>query len=130
MNLAIEAALASWLRSLDPFEGLAIHTGQTNEEIPGDASALVVACDTIEAVGGQLHRATASILLTTPAVLDIEHHTTLAAALRTAVYSPTALDAAFAPAVLHGAVLLSYSETQASDRWLTTAQLVLGISGI
>lgn len=130
MNLTVENSLVAWLRSLDAFEGLAIHPGQSNDEIPGDQPAIVVACESTETVGGNLYRSTVNILLTTPAMLEIEQHRTLADALRAAVYAPTGMAEAFDPAVLHGAVLLSFAESQSNERWVNTAQLVVGFTAI
>lgn len=128
MNLLIEESLQSWLRSLEAFDGLAIHTGQSSEEIPRDQPALIAACESVEMVGGPYHTARAVILLSTPSHLDIEQHRELVASLRANLTEPTGLAEAFAEsAQLAGAVLNSFTESQADARWLCQAQLNLGL---
>lgn len=131
MNLAIEAALASWLRSLDPFEGLAIHTGQSNEEIPGDQPVAIVSVSNNEVLGPSLYRIRASFAIATPAAApdSLETHTALCAALRSAIFSTPALASHFEPPMLlAGALVNSIAESQDSGRWLSTAEVTLGIT--
>ena len=131
MTLLLESALASWLRTIPELEGLAIHTGQSNEEIPGDQPALIAACGQIEAVGTTLHKASVTILLSTPAHLELDQHRTLASALRAAVYNPTGLaDGMPEDITLAGASLITWQESQADQRWACTANLLLGVAQI
>jgi hypothetical protein len=131
MNLEIETALSSWLRSLPEFDGIAIHTGQSSDEIPGDGPSVIAACEQAEPVVMGLYRATVRIVFSTPAMLDLDLHRQSAAALKTAILSPDDLPEFF-PENIHlaGAVLTSMSESVASDRWITSAELVLGLSEI
>ena len=131
MNLEIENAIAAWLRSLPEFDGIAIHTGQSADTIPGDAPSVIAACEQAEPVVMGLYRATVRIVFSTPAVLDLDLHRQSAAALKTAILSPDDLPEFFAENVhLAGAVLTNMSESVASDRWITSAELVLGLSEI
>jgi hypothetical protein len=131
MTLVVEQSLQSWLRASEDFEGLAIHTGQSNEEIPGDQPAIVCACERVEPVTTALHKATVVIVLSTPSMLDLDQHRALVDHLRAAVYEPAPLSDAF-PESLHlaGAVLTDFSESQADNRWLCTAALTLGLAAI
>jgi hypothetical protein len=129
VNLAIEQSLADWLRGLPSFDGVAIHTGQSNAEIPGDAPSIIAACESVEAISTTLHKATAALLLSTPSTQDIEQHRALVDAVRSALYAATALAESFAPAAtLLGADLQTFTESQTDDRWLCTAQLTLGLA--
>lgn len=130
MNLLVEQSLATWLHSLPAFDGIAIHTGQSNAEIPGDAPSVVCACENCEIVAGTLYRATAAILISTPSTLDIDQHRALTAALRTALKSLGDISPFFTEAALAGVVLTSLAESQASDRWLCAANLTLGLAEI
>ena len=130
MNLEIETALSSWLRSLPEFDGIAIHTGQSSDEIPNDQPVIVVGVDTTEVIGLSLYKITASVVLVTPSLLEgsLELHSGLSSALRSCLISATALGAAFpAGMTLAGAVLSSLSESRQSDRWINTAAITLGV---
>ena len=130
MNLLIEESLQSWLRSLEAFDGLAVHTGQSNDEIPGDQPVLIVGCDQVELVGGPYHKASATILLSTPSHLDLDQHRALVTALRQILKSSssTGMAESFTPsATLAGAVLNSFSESQSDARWVCTASITLGV---
>ena len=130
MNLAVEQSLSAWLRGLDAFDGIAIHTGQSNAEIPGDAPSIIAACESCDIVAGALYRATGAILLSTPSTLDLDQHRQLVTALRTALKSLSDLFPYFTEAALAGVVLSSLTESQSSDRWLATANLTLGLAEI
>ena len=130
MNLLIESSLQSWLRSLEAFDGLAIHTGQSNDEIPNDQPALIVGCDQVELIGGPYHKASVTILLSTPSHLDLDQHRALVASLRQILKSSssTGMAESFQPtATLAGAVLNSFSESQSDARWVCTASITLGV---
>jgi hypothetical protein len=131
MNLTVEQSLADWLRGLDAFDGIAVHTGQSNAEIPGDAPSIIAACESVEAMSTTLHKATAAILLSTPSTQDLDQHRQLVESLRDSLYAATALADAFLPAAtLLGADLQTFTESQTDDRWLCTAQLTLGLAAI
>ena len=128
MNLLIEESLQSWLRSLEAFDGLAVHTGQSNDEIPGDQPVLVVGCDQVELVGGPYHKASVTILLSTPSHLDLDQHRAIVTALRQVLTSASGIETAFPPsATLAGVVLNNFSESQSDSRWVCTATLGLGL---
>jgi hypothetical protein len=130
MNLAVEQSLATWLQNLPSFDGIAIHTGQSNEEIPADQPAVIVGCENVDPVGGPYHIATAQVVIATPGHLDLDQHRGLVTALRTALASPTDLPTAFDPLHLSGVVLTSLAESQSENRWIATASLSLGIAAI
>lgn len=131
MNLTVENSLAAWLRSLDAFEGLAIHTGQSNDEIPGDQPVIIAGVSTNDILGASLYRLTATIVLATPSAMEggLETHAALSGSLRTAIFSAATLGGFFeAPQTLAGAVATSFNESQESDRWTSTMQIALGVS--
>ena len=131
MNIPVETSLAAWLRSLPAFDGLPVHTGQSAETIPQDQSVLLAGCESTEAVARGFYKATASIVLVTPAVLEgsLEAHSALAESLRSSLLAASDLADAFAPALtLAGADLRSVDDTQSDGRWLTTAALTLGLT--
>ena len=126
MNIPVETSLAAWLRSLDAFDGIPVHTGQSAETIPQDQSVLLAGCESTEAVARGFYKATASIVLVTPAVLEnsLEAHTALAESLRSSLLAATDLADAFAPALtLAGADLRSVDDSQSDGRWVTTTAL-------
>ena len=88
MNLAVEQSLTNWLRSLEAFDGIPVHTGQSSDEIPGDTPAIICAAESVEAMSTVLHKATASIVLATPSTLDLDQHRQLVDSLRAALYAP------------------------------------------
>ena len=130
MNLEIENAIASWLRSLPEFDGIAIHTGQSADTIPNDQPVIVVGVDTTDVIALSLYKVPASVVLVTPSLLDgsLELHSSLSSSLRACLVSANQLGSAFpAGMTLAGAVLSSLSESRQSDRWLNTASLTLGV---
>lgn len=132
MNIPVETSLAAWLRALDAFDGIPVHTGQSADTIPQDQPVLLAGCESTEAVARGYYKATASIVLATPAVIEgaLETHAALADSLRSSLLSASSLAAAFpADLTLAGADLLSVEDTQSDGRWLTTASLSLGLRG-
>lgn len=126
MNIPVETSLAAWLRAQPAFDGIPVHTGQSAETIPQDQSVLLAGCESTEAVARGFYKATASIVLVTPAVLEgsLEAHTALAESLRASLLAATDLADAFAPALtLAGADLRSVDDSQSDGRWVTTAAL-------
>ena len=131
MNIPVESSLAAWLRSQPAFDGIPVHTGQSAETIPQDQSVLLAGCESTEAVARGFYKATASIVLVTPAVLEnsLEAHTALAESLRASLLAATDLADAFAPALtLAGADLRSVDDSQSDGRWVTTAALTLAFT--
>ncbi len=132
MNLEIETAISSWLRSLPEFDGIAVHTGQSADEIPNDQPIVVVSCDSAESPVAKLYRATVQITLSTPVLLEeaLETHRTLTAAIRTAA-NLSAVSTFFPPSlVFSGSHLTTWSESREDERLITTAELVVGIREI
>lgn len=133
MTLEVQHALASLFRAADEFEGVAIHTSSDDKEIPGDQPALVIVCDTAESPVAGLYRATVQLTLSTPCLLQdgLETHRTLAAFLRQ-LLGDLAQVSEHLPETLaySGRHLTSWSDSREDERWLTTAELVLGIREI
>ncbi len=131
MNIGVETSLAAWLRSQSAFDGIPVHTGQSAETIPQDQSVLLAGCESTEAVARGFYKATASIVLVTPSVIEgsLESHAALAESLRSSLLSAADLADAFAPALtLAGADLRSVDDTQSDGRWVTTAALTLAFT--
>ena len=131
MNIPVESSLAAWLRSQPAFDGIPCHTGQSAETIPQDQSVLLAGCESTEAVARGFYKATASIVLVTPSVIEgsLEAHAALAESLRSSLLSAADLADAFAPALtLAGADLRSVDDTQSDGRWVTTAALTLAFT--
>ena len=131
MNIPVETSLAAWLRSQPAFDGIPVHTGQSADTIPQDQPVLLAGCESTEAVARGFYKATASIVLVTPAVIEgsLEAHTALADSLRASLLSAAELAAAFAPDLtLAGADLRTMDDTQSDGRWVTTAALTLAFT--
>lgn len=130
MNIEIETALSSWIRSLPEFDDVPVHTGQSSDVIPNDQPVIIVGVDTTDVIGLSLYKITASVVLVTPSLVEgsLELHGGLSSALRSRLISATALGSAFpAGMTLAGAVLSSLSESRQSDRWVNTAAITLGV---
>jgi hypothetical protein len=131
VNIPVETSLAAWLRSQPAFDGIPVHTGQSADTIPQDQPVLLAGCESTEAVARGFYKATASIVLVTPAVIEgsLETHAALADSLRSALLAATELADAFAPALtLAGADLRSVDDTQSDGRWVTTAALTIAFT--
>lgn len=133
MNASIESSLRDWLLSTTAFADSSIHTGQSAETIPGDQPVIFCACETVEPVALGLYKVTAQIVISTPCVIEesLPTHQALSDALKAEILDPSAL-VDFLPPSLHlaGAVLNSFTQSTANDRWLTTSEIVLGLSEI
>ncbi len=126
MNIPVETSLAAWLRSQPAFDGIPVHTGQSADTIPQDQPVLLAGCESTEAVARGFYKATASIVLVTPSVIEgsLEAHAALAESLRSSLLSAADLADAFEPDLtLAGADLRSVDDTQSDGRWVTTAAL-------
>ena len=131
MNIPVESSLAAWLRATPAFDGIPVHTGQSADTIPQDQPVLLAGCESTEAVARGFYKATASIVLVTPSVIEgsLETHAALADSLRSSLLAATQLADAFAPALtLAGADLRSVDDTQSDGRWVTTAALTLAFT--
>jgi len=133
MNLEVETALSSWLRSQPSFDAVPVHTGQSSETLPNDVPVLLVGVDSTELVAISLYKVSASIVLASPSLVEdaLDSHAALADALRSLLLAPTDIEAAFPAGLqLAGADLLTWAESQQDGRWLTTATLSLGLVAI
>ena len=131
MNIPVETSPAAWLRALPDFDGIPVHTGQSAETIPADCSVLLAGCESTEAVARGFYKATASIVLVTPSVIEgsLEAHAALAESLRASLLSAADLADAFEPDLtLAGADLRSVDDSQSDGRWVTTAALTLAFT--
>jgi hypothetical protein len=131
VNIPVETSLAAWLRSQPAFDGIPVHTGQSAETIPADCSVLLAGCESTEAVARGFYKATASIVLVTPSVIEgsLEAHAALAESLRASLLSAADLADAFEPDLtLAGADLRSVDDSQSDGRWVTTAALTLAFT--
>jgi len=131
VNIPVESSLAAWLRATPAFDGIPVHTGQSADTIPQDQPVLLAGCESTEAVARGFYKATASIVLVTPSVIEgsLETHAALADSLRSSLLAATQLADAFAPALtLAGADLRSVDDTQSDGRWVTTAALTLAFT--
>ena len=131
MNIPVESSLAAWLRSQPAFDGIPCHTGQSADTIPQDQSVLLAGCESTEAVARGFYKATASIVLVTPSVIEgsLEAHAALAESLRSSLLSAADLADAFEPDLtLAGADLRSVDDSQSDGRWVTTAALTLAFT--
>jgi len=133
MNAAIETSLREWLLSTPAFADSAIFTGQSAETIPGDAPVVFCACETVEPVAMGYFKFTAQLIISTPCVIEeaLPTHLALSDALKAELYDIAPL-VDFLPASLHlaGAVLNSFSQSTANERWLTSSEIVLGLTQI
>lgn len=130
MNLEVETSLAAWLRSQPAFDGIPVHTGQSSDPIANDQPVLIVGVESTEAIVRGLYKVSASIVLATPSVVEaaLDTHAALADSLKTSLLAADQLAASFAaPLTLAGADLRTWSESQQDGRWITTAQLTLGL---
>jgi hypothetical protein len=131
VNIPVETSLAAWLRATPAFDGIPVHTGQSADTIPQDQPVLLAGCESTEAVARGFYKATASIVIVTPSVIEgsLEAHAALAESLRSSLLSAADLADAFEPALtLAGADLRSVDDTQSDGRWVTTAALTLAFT--
>lgn len=130
MNAIIENSLRDWLNSTADFADSAIHTGQSSETIPGDQPVIFVACETVEPVAMGYYKFTAQIIVSTPCVIEesLTAHQALSDALKAEIYDIAPL-VNFLPQTMHiaGVTLNSFGQSQSNERWVTTADIVIGI---
>lgn len=132
MTLETQNALVAYLRALPAMEGLIVHGGSDDKEIPGDQPCIVVACDNAESPVAGLYRATVQVTLSTPVLLEdaLETHSALATKLRSAI-NLASVATFFPPAlVFSGRHLVSWSDSREDERFLTTAELAVGVREI
>ncbi len=130
MNLQTEQSVRDWLASLDPFEGIAIHCGQSDEEIPSDEPLITVACEDINTPAATLYIATLRIIVSSPSVIEgsLDSHRSLVASLRSTLADAEDM-AEFFPIGITcaGASVNTWNESQGGDRWLSQVNMTLGL---
>lgn len=129
MNIPVETSLAAWLRSLDAFDGIPVHTGQSADTIPQDQPVLIVNCENVEVPAAGLYRATVQFSLTTPAVLEdsASLHRSLSVALLGSLDISSADSFFQSPIALSGYHINQVSETREDSSFFTTAEVFVGV---
>jgi hypothetical protein len=130
MNLQIEQSVRAWLADQEAFEGIAIHCGQSDEEIPSDAPLITVACEDINTPAATLYIASLRIIVGSPSVIEgsLDSHRSLVASLRATLADAEDM-AEFFPIGITcaGASVNTWNESQGGDRWLSQVNLTLGL---
>jgi hypothetical protein len=132
VNATIEHGVAQWLRAQMPSAD--VRPATTADHLPGDRQIVVVHCPETEHVGGNLHKATVRVSVSTPAHDRPEgDHRTTSAQVAALLSTIAGLDATFTTATgleSRGHFLRSQSETREDTSWVSTAEMVLGIAHI
>ena len=130
MNLQIEQSVRAWLADQEAFEGIAIHCGQSDEEIPSDAPLITVACEDINTPAATLYIASMRIIVGSPSVIEgsLDTHRSLVASLRATLADAEDM-AEFFPIGITcaGASVNTWNESQGGDRWLSQVNMTLGL---
>lgn len=130
MNLQVEQSVRDWLASLEAFEGIAIHCGQSDEEIPNDEPLITVACEDINTPALTLYIASVRVIVSSPSVIDgsLDSHRSLVASLRSTLADAEAMANFFPEGITcAGASVNTWNESQGGDRWLSQVNLSLGL---
>jgi len=130
MNLLIEQSVRDWLADLEAFEGIAIHCGQSDEEIPNDAPLIMVACEDINAPAPTLYIASVRLIVSTPSVMAdaLTDHRNLVASLRSTLNDAETMADFFPEGITcAGASVNTWNESQSNDRWMSQVNLTLGM---
>jgi hypothetical protein len=130
MNIPIESSLSAWLRSAPALDSIPVFTGQNSEVLPADQPILIVAVDSTDLIVRRLYKASATIVLATPSLLEggIDMNAAISGALRETILTGANLAESFAaPFTLAGADMTAWTEAQQDGRWITTATLTLGL---
>lgn len=129
MNIKVEASLSSWLRAQSVFDGVPIHSGQSDDPLSNDQSVIIVSVESTDVIARGFYKATASIVLATPCVVEsaLESHEALAQSLQLTLLEATSLPESFEPLRLAGADLQKITEDQKKDKWVTSIELTLAI---
>jgi hypothetical protein len=130
MNLQTEQSVRDWLASLEAFEGIAIHCGQSDDEIPSDEPLITVACEDINTPAATLYIASLRIIIGSPSVIEgsLDSHRSLVANLRATLADAEDM-AEFFPIGITcaGASVNTWNESQGGDRWLSQVNMTLGL---
>jgi hypothetical protein len=130
MNTTIEKAFAEWLASFSGFEGINIHPGQSDEEIPNDEAIVYIVCNSTNSPASSLYIASVQIVISTPEVIEgnIEVHKGIVESLRTAFRQAELLSSFFPSTIVcMGSVLNKWDDAQNDGRWTTAADITVGI---
>lgn len=133
MNTTVEQAIAAWLESLATFEGITIHPGQSDEEIPNDRVMIYVVCNNTESPAPSLYYANVQIVISTPEIIDgnLAVHNSLVSAMRTSLREGDGFESFFPSSTrCVGAVVNKWDDSQDSGRWATAADITVGVKDI
>ena len=130
MNTTIEQAIAAWLASVSAFASIAIHAGQSAEEIPNDYPVIYVVCNNTESPAHSLYSAIVQVIISTPEIIEgnLAVHTSLVSSLRDLLREADAMAQFFPDSTCCvGAAINKWDDSQDSGRWTTAADMTLGI---
>ena len=131
MNLPTEQAVASWLTASGQFADAVILKGQSDEEVPNDKVVIYVACENTDTSAPSLYLASVRIILSSPAVIDgsLDAHRAICLSLRAILKNAAGMVPYFTNQYLKccGAVLNNWADSQDNQRWLSQANLTIGI---
>lgn len=130
MNTTIERAVAAWLKSLIVFANVAIHAGQSDEEIPNDYPVIYVVCTGTDSPASMLYVCAVSIVISTPEIIEegLLQHDQLVADMRASLKDLQSIPAFFPPAyTCAGVELNKWDDQQDSGRWTTAADLTVAV---
>ena len=130
MNMEIETAVAAWIGSISDLMGMAIHPGQTDEEIPNDEPVIFVACDSAAATAPSLYIASVKIIISSPVVItgSLAAHKAAVAILRSSISDSAAIANQFAqPLSCRGGSMSGWDDSRTQTHWTTEITLTLGI---
>lgn len=130
MNTTIERAIAAWLKSLAAFANVAIHAGQSEEEIPNDYPVIYVVCSGSDSPASLLYVSNVSVVISTPEIIEegLLQHDQIVADMRAALKDLQAVPSFFPPAYTCAGVDLNRWDDQQEDgRWTTAAELTVGV---
>jgi len=130
MNTTIEQAIAAWLASVSAFASIAIHAGQSAEEIPNDYPVIYVVCHNTESPAHSLYSAIVQVIISTPEIIEgnLAVHTSLVSSLRDLLREADAMAQFFPDSTCCvGAAINKWDDSQDSGRWTTAADITLGI---
>jgi hypothetical protein len=144
--LEVESILRDYFAVLEELDGVAVHTGTSADEIPQDASAVVVECGSAENILGTLYKATVTVALRSPALsVARATHDTIWSAVLAAAQDAASIDSAFEvpepeegeePIVRgvefaglaspHGPISLRADD----NTWLASIEMIVGVRAI
>ena len=130
MNVVIEQSVAAWIKADRAFDGVAIHAGQSDQEIPNDYPVIYVVCNNTESPALSLYSANVQIVISTPEIIvgNLSIHESIVESLRELLRTADSMEKNFPlSARCVGACINKWDDSQDSGRWTTAASLTLGI---